>query len=265
MMMKKILIGVIKVILWIIDPDHRIKEEIACDDTKKFTHVVDKNFKSDFGQVSKAFRTVPYEVWELKTNSKNLIAADKHRVIRENGECAWLEDLLPGDKIKVESGIEEVVSSRSLGIKTHMYCVEVNTENPQDENNHLYYTNGILSHNTATAAAFILWFTTFQNDQSVLIAANVFRAATEIMDRFRFSYQFLPDFLRAGVVKYNVTTIVFDNGSKVESATTTPTTGRGKSISLLYCLGGETTVDIRNKHTGVIEKITLSELKKRLK
>jgi hypothetical protein len=118
---------------------------------------------------------------------------------------------------------------------------------------------------TATAAAFILWFTTFQEDKNVLIAANVFRAATEIMDRFKFAYEYLPDFIRAGVVKYNVTTILFDNGCKVESATTTPTTGRGKSISLLYCLAGETTVDVRNKHTGLVERITMSDLQKRLK
>ena len=117
---------------------------------------------------------------------------------------------------------------------------------------------------TATAAAFLLWYTTFQENQKVLIAANVFRAATEIMDRVRFAYEYLPDFLRAGVVKYNVTTIVFDNGSKIESTTTTPSSGRGKSISLLFCLAGETTVDVRNRHTGKIEKVTLSELQKRL-
>jgi hypothetical protein len=145
-----------------------------------------------------------------------------------------------------------------------MYCVEVNSENPQDPNNHLYYSNGILSHNTATAAAFLLWYTTFQPNQSILIAANVFRAATEIMDRIRFAYEELPDWLRAGVVKYNVTTISFDNGSKIESTTTTPSSGRGKSISLLFCLSGETTVDVRNRHSGVIEKITLSELQLRL-
>jgi hypothetical protein len=123
---------------------------------------------------------------------------------------------------------------------------------------------GILSHNTATAAAFLLWYTTFQPNQTILIAANVFRAATEIMDRIRFAYEELPDWLRAGVTKYNVTTISFDNGSKIESTTTTPTSGRGKSISLLFCLAGETTVDIRNRLTGVVEKVTLSELQKRL-
>jgi hypothetical protein len=88
---------------------------------------------------------------------------------------------------------------------------------------------------TATAAAYILWFTIFQESQNVLIAANKFKAATEIMDRIRYAYEELPDWLRPGVVTYNVQKIVFDNSSKIESTTTTPDSGRGKSISLLYC------------------------------
>lgn len=88
---------------------------------------------------------------------------------------------------------------------------------------------------TASAAAFIIWFSIFQNDVNVLIAANKFKAATEIMDRVRFAYEELPDWLRPGVVTWNVQKIQFDNGSKIESTTTTPDAGRGKSISLLYC------------------------------
>jgi hypothetical protein len=117
---------------------------------------------------------------------------------------------------------------------------------------------------TTTAAAYILWFAIFQEDQNVLIASNVFKAATEIMDRIRFAYEFLPDWLRPGVTVYNVQKIVFDNRSKIESTTTTPSSGRGKSISLLFCLSGDTTVTVRNKKTGKIEHISLRDLKTRL-
>lgn len=116
---------------------------------------------------------------------------------------------------------------------------------------------------TATSAAYILWFSIFQETVNVLIAANKFRSATEIMDRIRFAYEELPDWLRPGVTTYNVQKIVFDNGSKIESTTTTADSGRGKSISLLYCLAGDTDVTVRNKATGEIENITLQELHKR--
>lgn len=87
---------------------------------------------------------------------------------------------------------------------------------------------------TESSSAFIIWFTIFQNNQNVLIAANKFKAATEIMDRIRFMYEELPDWIRPGVVTWNVQKIQFDNGSKIESTTTTADAGRGKSISLLY-------------------------------
>jgi hypothetical protein len=85
-----------------------------------------------------------------------------------------------------------------------------------------------------SSAAYILWYAMFNNDVTILIAANKFRAANEIMDRIKFSYEELPDWLRAGVQTYNVQDIKFDNGSRIKATTTTPDSGRGMSISLLY-------------------------------
>lgn len=87
---------------------------------------------------------------------------------------------------------------------------------------------------TTTAAGYLLWYTMFNDDVTVLIAANKFRAATEIMDRIKFAYEELPNWLRAGSATYNVQDIKFDNGSRIKATTTTPDSGRGMSISLLY-------------------------------
>jgi hypothetical protein len=47
--------------------------------------------------------------------------------------------------------------------------------------------------------------------------------------------------------------------------TTTETTGRGMSLSLLYCLDGDTSfVKVRNKKTLIEEDISLTELYTRL-
>ena len=43
------------------------------------------------------------------------------------------------------------------------------------------------------------------------------------------------DHIRAGVTNYNKGSMEFENGSRIVSATTTGNTGRGMSISLLYC------------------------------
>lgn len=259
-MIKNILVKIIKCALWLLDKDHRNKEEIAMDDVKKFTHVIPQNFKSDFGTATTAFRTVPYELWELKTETKTLYAADKHRVIDEHNQTVWLCDLAPGVVLMTDRGKERVISCRSLGIRTHMYCVEVNTPDPQDEKNHLLYTDGILSHNTTVAAAFLLWKAMFNPDTQILIAANKFSQAMEIMDRIRYSYEECPNYIRAGVTEYNKGTITFDNKSRITARATTSDAGRGLSITLLYCLAGETTVTVREKETGVIQTISLESL-----
>ena len=137
-------------------------------------------------------------------------------------------------------------------------------DNGVDIENHRFYSNGILSHNTTCAGAYLLWFAMFHPDQTILVAAHKFTGAQEIMQRIRYGYELCPDFLRAGVISYNKGSMEFDNGSRIMSQTTTGTTGRGLSISLLYCLDGDSTVKIRNKITLVEEDITLQELYVRL-
>lgn len=88
---------------------------------------------------------------------------------------------------------------------------------------------------TTTAAGFISWWALFKKDQKILIISKDQTGADEIMDRIWFIYEELPWFLKPGVKENNVQTKEFDNGSKIEALATTPTTGRGKSISLLYC------------------------------
>jgi len=88
---------------------------------------------------------------------------------------------------------------------------------------------------TTCAAIYLLWYAMFNPDQTVLIAAHKYTGAQEIMQRVRYAYELCPDHIRAGVVNYNKGSMEFENGSRIVSATTTGNTGRGMSISLLYC------------------------------
>lgn len=89
---------------------------------------------------------------------------------------------------------------------------------------------------TTCAAAFLLWKAMFCPDSGILLAANQMAQAMEIMDRIRFAYENLEDvnWLRAGVTEYNKGSITFDNGSSITARATTPSAGRGLSITLLY-------------------------------
>ena len=88
---------------------------------------------------------------------------------------------------------------------------------------------------STTAAGYLLWYAMFVPDSIILIAAHKYAGAQEIMQRVRYAYELCPDHIRAGVTSYNKGSIDFDNGSRIIAQSTTENTGRGMSISLLYC------------------------------
>ena len=88
---------------------------------------------------------------------------------------------------------------------------------------------------TTCASIYLAWYAMFKPDQTILVAAHKYTGAQEIMSRIRFVYESCPDHIRAGVVSYNKQSIEFENGSRIVAQTTTGNTGRGMSISLLYC------------------------------
>jgi hypothetical protein len=87
---------------------------------------------------------------------------------------------------------------------------------------------------STAAAAYLLWYAMFMPDQTILIAAHKYSGAQEIMQRIRFAYELLPNFIRAGVTAYNKGSLEFDNGSRIVAPATTENTGRGLSISMAY-------------------------------
>jgi hypothetical protein len=88
---------------------------------------------------------------------------------------------------------------------------------------------------TTTAVGYLLWYAMFVPNSTILIAAHKYTGAQEIMQRLRYAYELCPDMIRCGATSYNKQSIEFDNGSRIMAQTTTETTGRGLSISLLYC------------------------------
>jgi len=107
----------------------------------------------------------------------------------------------------------------------------------QSYNDHRFSVNllGRQMGKTTTAVGYLLWYGMFVPDSTILISAHKYTGAQEIMQRLRYAYETCPDWIRAGVTSYNKQSIEFDNGSRIVAQTTTETTGRGMSVSLLYC------------------------------
>ena len=87
---------------------------------------------------------------------------------------------------------------------------------------------------TTTSAAYILWYTIFQESKTVAILANKAAAAREVLYRYQLMYENLPIWLQQGVSTWNKGDIALENGSIVFTAATSRQGIRGKSVNLLY-------------------------------
>jgi hypothetical protein len=210
---------------------HQLSDSIV----RKFTDVVSLNewsVETDTGweQLADVKQTEQYTRWELVLeNGYSLQCADEHIVFTETMREVFVKDLQRGDSVMTDAGSQLVSSVTKTTIDEHMYDVGV------DSVNHRFYSNGILSHNTTSAAGYLLWYAMFNSDKTILIAAHQYTGAQEIMNRIKYGYEMCPMWLKAGIDVYNVGNIDFENKSRIVARATTEKTGRGMSISLLYC------------------------------
>ena len=102
------------------------------------------------------------------------------------------------------------------------------------ENRKVILMEGRQQGKTTTSAAYILWYTLFQESKTVAILANKATAAREVLYRYQLMYENLPLWLQQGVVTWNKGDIALENGSIVFTAATSRQGIRGKSVNLLY-------------------------------
>ena len=203
------------------DPDKKIISELP----------IEYKVLSDTGYVN-AYRyleTQPYDVWFMETeNGLNLECADNHILFNENLEEILVKDLLIGDYIMTKKGSSRICYIENTGIPVSMVDLSV------DHDNHRYYTNDILSHNSITSSIILVWYLLFNHDKNAMILANVGDTAEELMDKIKHIIKGLPFFLKPGMQVNNVMSMRFDNGCRILAKTTTKTSGIGFTIHFLY-------------------------------
>jgi len=189
--------------------------------------------ESGFVDIISSNKTIPYEVYSVVLdNGLTIECADNHILIDENNQEVFAKDSL-NHHIKTKKGISKVVEVAGLNFYDSMYDLSISSED------HTYYTNDILSHNTTTTVAYILWYTLFQGDKNVAILANKDKTAREVLSRYEFMYEYLPIWMQQGVKVWNKGDVELENGSKVFTAATSSSGLRGKS-----CVTGDAKVCI---------------------
>ena len=175
---------------------------------------------TDFQPVSHIHITKPFNIYTLElANGYRLECADTHIVYDEDMHEVFVQDLRTGDRIMTDQGPSEVVHVSGSSTKVCMCDVTV------ADDNHRYYSNGILSHNTTTSAIFMLWYILFNVDKNSLVLGNKRKTAVEILSKVKNIFKALPFFLKPGIYKWNEGEIILDNGCMCMAEATTINSG----------------------------------------
>ena len=240
-MAKDILKSAILILIRLIETiQYRGRDFDEEDSEKKIIDSVDLdniNVESRFGFVkaTQVHKTQPYTLYRMTLeDGSKLECADRHVVfcyepVLGLPSMSFVKDLRPGISVVTRDGSSRIKSIEKTKYKVSMYDLTVDSEE------HSYFTNNILSHNTVTAAVFLLWYCLFHVDKTVGVLANKFDTAVEIADKIKEIYTRLPFFLKAGIIVYNQTDLKFDNGSRIILQATTPRSFIGFTLHVLYC------------------------------
>lgn len=120
-----------------------MKKFVETNSVNSYSVLTDTGFKP----ISNLHTTVPYEIWKVSLNNDtyNLKCADNHILFLEDYTEIFVKDLEVGYKVWTKTGLHEVTSLHKTNEFVNMYDLEI------DDENHRYYTNDILSHNTQLA------------------------------------------------------------------------------------------------------------------
>lgn len=82
-------------------------------------------------------------------------------------------------------------------------------------------------------AIYALWVILFHTDKNGLILSKSGPAASDLLEKTKTMYRYLPYYLKLGTMKWNQGTISFDNNSQIGCEAFSGTAGLGKTLNLV--------------------------------
>ena len=210
-----------------------IKKEYLTDNYKTIEEIeLDKSIEiftdTGFSPVSRLMLSKPFDIYKITLeNGYWLECADEHIVFDTDFNEIYVDQLHTGDYIQTDQGLQKIISIEHYNTKVCMGDITV------DDDNHRFYSNGILSHNSVTTAIFGLWKILFSNDRNGLILSKSGPAGRDLLKKVKDMYMYLPYHLKAGTMKWNQSEISFDNNSSLKTEAFSPTAGIGSTLNLL--------------------------------
>ena len=112
-------------------------------------------------------------------------------------------------------------------------------------------------------ACYALWYALFHKNKTITIISIKDEDAKEFLKKIKLAFEMLPDWMSEEPIVNNVHTLHLTSGSIITSVASGSQAARGRAISLLIideCVTGDTLIKVRNKTTGQIREIPISDL-----
>lgn len=232
--MKSIIISILYILISFLDyiDYHYVRKEHLIDNYKTIEEVNLSNIEiltdTGYKELSHLMISKPFEQYIIKLeNGYELNCADEHILFDRNFNEVYVKDLNIGDYVQTDQGLKKIISIDINKSKLSMCDTTVN------DNNHRFYSNGILSHNSTTTAIYCLWVILFNSDKSGLVLSKSGPAGLDLIKKIKDMYLYLPYHLKIGTMKWNQSEISFDNNSSISTESFSPTAGLGKTINFL--------------------------------
>ncbi len=194
-------------------------------------YIDDYEIETDNGwdPISKIHKTQSYTIWRLELeNGMWLEGADNHILFDSYMQEIFIKDLRLEHYIQTKEGLQKIINIVKYPYKVSMYDITVTSDN------HRFYSNGILSHNTTTISAFFAWYLCFHTDRNLAILANKQATTFEIVRKVTEVFKGLPFFLKPGIESIGAGGMRLDNGCMLVSQATTDSAQIGFTIHILY-------------------------------
>jgi hypothetical protein len=213
---------------------------------RKFVDSIDLDdeweIESDSGwvDITQIHKTIEYQEWYIETaDGSSLVCADTHIVFDENLNEVFVKDLVDDQSfIMSKTGPQLITKVIQTENYSNMFDLTVNSDN------HRLYTGNVLSHNTTTSIAYLLWTVLFHDSQNIAILANRGQTARDILAKLQLAYENLPIWLQQGVTDWNKSYIELENGSKITASSTSSSAARSGSYN---CVDGATMIQCQTE------------------
>lgn len=183
-----------------------------------------------YKEIIEVHKTIKYPKFRIELeNGMSLEAAHNHVVIDIFGNEIYIEDC-KNRVLKTIDGNSKVKNVIDLKTEEHMYDVSIDSE---DE---LYYSNGILSHNSGKSVSvgiYLCWMILFGKDMNLGVAAQVKPMAQEFLLKVKNIFVQLPIWLTPGVKVWNELSIGFENGMRMMADTAGANSFRGFTMTVV--------------------------------